>query len=249
MDRSLYVAMSGAAQAQNAMSVHANNLANVSTRGFKADLEQARAMTVFGPVYPSRAYAMIEEPSTNMAMGSIENTGNPLDVVPSRGNWIAVQGPNGQEAYTQAGDLQIGADRTLRNGAGFAVLGSNGKPLQIPQASRVEIGEDGSVYFQAMDGRLTDLAVLDKIKLVQLDPSQISKGVDGLMHLPAGSKLPLANASATVVKGSVESSNVNAVAEMTHIIEVSRQYEMQIKFMQDAQNNDQSLAQIMQGLG
>lgn len=245
MDRSLYVAMTGAAQTMLAQAVHANNLANVSTNGFKADYAQARAMQVFGDTYPSRVYAMAEIPATNTSVGSMNVTGNPLDIAVQGGGWIAVQAPDGQEAYTRAGDLSVGGDGLLRNGAGFAVMG-NGGPINVPAAARAEIGEDGSVTVQALGAQTNQLQTVDRIKLVKLDEKQMYKGVDGLMHLKGDTKAPDRDPAVRVVKGSIETSNVSAVAEMTSVIELSRQFEMQVKFMQNAQNNDESMARILQ---
>ncbi|NNM50798.1 MAG: flagellar basal body rod protein FlgF [Pseudomonadales bacterium] len=246
MDKSLYLAMSGAAQTLNAMAIHANNLANVSTNGFEADLEQARSMQLFGQTYPSRVYAMIEEPSTNTNHGAINTTGNALDVVVSGQGWLAVQAPDGSEAYTRAGDFHLGVDGVLRNGAGFAALGSSGKPIVVPNAIRVQIGNDGTISYQSPDAALTGLEVVDNLKMVTLDPTQLHKGTDGLMHVTAGSAAPVADPSLHLNTGVVESSNVSAVGELARVIELSRQFEMQVKFMQDAQNNDQSMARIMQ---
>ncbi len=247
MDRSLFLAMSGAVQTMNAQSIHANNLANVSTDGFKADFEQARSMQVFGASFPSRVYAMVEEPGTDTTAGSLDTTGNPMDVAVNGNGWFAVRAPDGSEAYTRAGDLHLGQDGQLYNGQGYAMVGSDGKPLVLPgNAIQVAIGEDGTVSYLTPDSGLSGVTVAGSIKLVSLKGSSLNKGTDGLLHLPAGSALPAADPSVRLVSGAVERSNVNAVGELTRIIELSRQFEMQVKFMQDAQSNDQYMAHILQ---
>ena len=80
MDRMVYLAMSGAKQMLQAQAMAANNLANASTTGFRADLEAMRAMPLFGPGAPSRVYAMAERPGIDFKPGAIEQTGNDLDV-------------------------------------------------------------------------------------------------------------------------------------------------------------------------
>lgn len=244
MDRSLYVAMTGAAQNWHAQAVHSNNLANVNTTGFKADFAQARAMPVFGEVYPSRVYAMTERPSTDTASGSMNATGNVLDVAIKGEGWIAVQGADGREAYTRAGDLAIDGEGVLRTGAGFPVIG-NGGPIIVPAASRIDIGGNGSITIQAPGAQLNQLTTVDQIKLVKPDEKQLVKGTDGLMRRKDGAELER-DPAVSIVSGSVETSNVNAVAEMTAIIQLARQFELQVKFMKDAQGNDETMARILQ---
>ena len=116
MDRSLYIAMTGAGQNMLATAVHANNLANVSTTGFRGDFAQAKAMPVFGGL-ASRAYALTETPATDMAPGTLQESGRDLDVAINGEGWIAVQAPDGSEAYTRAGDLRIDTSGLLLTGS------------------------------------------------------------------------------------------------------------------------------------
>ena len=133
MDRLLYVAMTGASQTMLAQAANSHNLANASTTGFRADLSAFRAMPVFGPGAPSRVYAMAERPGVDMSYGTLVSTGNDLDLAVKGDGWIAVQGPDGREGYTRAGDLRISTSGLLVNGAGHLVLGENG-PIAIPPA-------------------------------------------------------------------------------------------------------------------
>ena len=97
MDRSLYIAMSGAKQTLLAQNSNANNLANMQTTGFKSDLEWFRSRPVFGAGYPTRVYAMIEKPGTNFSPGAMQTTGRDLDVAINGEGLIAVQGEDGKE--------------------------------------------------------------------------------------------------------------------------------------------------------
>ena len=132
MDKLLYVSMTGARENMRAQQVHANNLANATTTGFKADMEQARAMRVLGDGYESRVYSMSERPATDVSSGTLISTGRNLDVAVAGDGWIAVVGPNGQEAYTRSGNLQINAANQLVTGSGLPVLGAGGAPIVIP---------------------------------------------------------------------------------------------------------------------
>ncbi len=126
MDKSLYIAMSGAKQTLLAQTANANNLANAQTSGFKSDLEQFRSMPVYGPGYPTRVYAMAERPGTDLSPGAIQQTGRDLDVAVEGDGWLAVQGADGKEAYTRAGDLRITPEGLLQTGTGLQVLGQDG---------------------------------------------------------------------------------------------------------------------------
>lgn len=244
MDRSLYIAMTGASQNMLAQAVHANNLANVSTTGFRGDMAQARAMPLFGEVYAGRVFAMTERPATDFTQGVINQTGNPLDVAVKGKGFIAVQAPNGQEAYTRAGDLKIDQDGMLRTGSGLPVLG-NGGPITIPPAAKITLGGDGSITIQPLGAAAGTLATVDRIKVAEPDLKQMVKGEDGLLRDQRGQLLE-ASPTAGLEVGALEKSNVNAVAELTEILTLSRQFELSVKYMREAQTNDEAVARILQ---
>ena len=128
MDQSIFLAMSGAQQTLLAQALNAHNLANVSTVGFRADLSQFRSMPLFGETFNSRVFAEVEAPGVNLAPGALETTGRELDIAVNGAGWIAVQAPDGSEAYTRAGDLQIASvGGVLETGAGHPVLGDGAR--------------------------------------------------------------------------------------------------------------------------
>ena len=131
MDKMLYVSMSGASQNTLAMRAHANNLANISTSGFRRDFEQARSMQVFGDSFPARVFAMSERPGTDFSHGSLQETGNELDIAIDGDGFVAVQAPDGSEAYVRTAGMHIDALGMLRTGDGLPVLG-NGGPIAVP---------------------------------------------------------------------------------------------------------------------
>jgi len=244
MDRSLYIAMSGAKQTLLAQASNANNLANSQTTGFKSDLEQFRAMPVFGPGFPTRVYAMAERPGTDLSMGSIHTTGNDLDVAIKGEGWFAVEGQDGQEAYTRAGDLRITPEGRLETGTGVAIYGNDG-PISIPPAEKIDIGNDGTISIVPVGENATTLAVIDRIKLVKPELSNLEKLNDGFMHTKDGS-LPVADASVSIVQGALEGSNVNAVSALVEMIELARNFELQTKVMKSADDNSGISAKLMQ---
>ena len=128
MDKYLYVAMTGASQNALAQKAHANNLANISTNGFQRDLEQARSMPVFGDSFPARAFALTERPATDFSQGALVETGRDLDVAVSGDGWLAVQAPDGSEAYVRTASMNVDALGILRAGNGMPIMG-NGGPI------------------------------------------------------------------------------------------------------------------------
>jgi flagellar basal-body rod protein FlgF len=243
MDKALYIAMSGAKQNMLSQAAHANNLANVNTTGFKEDFAQARSMPVYGEGLPTRAYSMSERPGTNFEQGALIQTGNSLDVALKGEGWIAIQSADGTEAYTRAGNLSIDVNGQLRTGAGFPVLGDGG-PLVIPPAATVEVGADGTISVIPLGGE--GLAQVDRIRLVNLDSDSIEKGKDGLIHLKEGAAQPEVAAEVRVEQGFLEGSNVNAVSSLTDMLSLSRQYELQVKLMGQADQNSESAARLLQ---
>ncbi len=244
MDRSLFIAMSGAKQTLLAQASNSNNLANAQTTGFKSDFEQFRSMPVFGPGYPTRVYAMAERPGSDMSMGSIQTTDNELDVAIKGEGWFVVESDEGGEAYTRAGDLSITPEGRLLTGGGAAVYGNDG-PITIPPAEKINIGTDGTISIVPIGGSASDLAVVDRIKMVNPELKNLEKLGDGLMHTKDGS-VPEADANISVVQGALEGSNVNAVSALVEMIELARNFELQTKVMKNADDNSGVSAKLMQ---
>ncbi|MCD2450565.1 flagellar basal body rod protein FlgF [Methylicorpusculum oleiharenae] len=244
MDRSLYIAMNGAKQTLLAQTTNANNLANSQTTGFKADLEQSRSMPVFGPGYPTRVYAMTESPGTDLTSGPLAMTGRDLDVAINGEGWLAIEGADGKEAYTRAGDLRLTTEGLLQTGTGLAVMGNNG-PVAIPPAEKLTIGSDGTISIIPQGANATALAVLDRIKLVKPDLDQLEKQNDGLLYLKDGGVSP-EDASVRLIQGALEGSNVSTVGAMVEMIELAKNFELQTKVMKQADENSGISAKLMQ---
>ncbi|NRA21771.1 MAG: flagellar basal body rod protein FlgF [Oceanospirillaceae bacterium] len=245
MDKVLFLAMSGAKQTMLSQQAHANNLANISSTGFKADLEQARAMQVFGEGHPSRVYSLSERPATDRTAGTFLETGRNLDVALGGDNWLAVQAKDGTESYTRSAELHVTAQGLLINGSGLPVLDAGGNAVQLPPFEQIEIAADGSISIRPEGSTASELLLVAQLKMVTLDPQNTYKGIDGLMKVDGGEILE-ADPNAVLQSGFVESSNVNAVHELTNIISLSRQFEMNIKMMKTAEENSTAAAKILQ---
>jgi len=244
MDKSLYIAMSGAIQNARGTAIHANNLANVSTTGFRSDYAQARSMPVYGETHASRVYAMEENPGTNYANGTLIQTGNELDVAVNGGGWIAVQAADGSEAYTRAGDMMVDALGMLRSGNGLPVMGQGG-PIALPPFEKITIGEGGTISIQGLGATPGSLSQVDRIKLVNPEGAELYKGSDGLMRQRNGQEAS-ADAAVGVSVGFLEGSNVNAVEALTELISLSRQFELHVKMMKTAEENSEASARLLQ---
>jgi flagellar basal-body rod protein FlgF len=244
MDKSLYISMTGAKEALDAQRLRANNLANVSTAGFKADFHQYRTMAVFGEHHPSRAYAMSERPGTDTGAGTFMETSRDLDVAIKGDGWFAVQTADGSEAYTRAGDLKRDVNGLITTGTGLPVLGDGG-PIVLPEYEQLVVGVDGTFSIQGLGEDPLSLTQVARLKLVNPDAKELVKGEDGLFRMRGGEELQ-SDPNVQVVNGILEGSNVNAVNEMTAIISHARLFEMNVKMMQSAKENDEASARIMQ---
>lgn len=237
MDRSLYLSSNTAGNTMLAQMVNSHNLANANTPGFKADLAQFRSMPVFGEGHPSRVYAEQERPSADFTEGTIYTTGNSLDLAINGEGWFAIQTPDGGEAYQRAGNFHLSNLGLLTTADGLPVLG-NGGPVTIPPADEVIFGADGTISIRPIGQAENALAIIDRIKLVKPDTNQLEKGEDGLFRLLEADPV-LPDATVQIVQGALEASNVNMIHALIDMIELSRQFEMQIQSMNTAKENDE----------
>ncbi len=243
MDRMLYVAMTGAKETLNAQAVNNHNLANASTTGFRAELSAFQSRAVDGSGYASRVYATNASTGWNNQSGALLSTGRDLDVAINGDGWIAVQAPDGKEAYTRAGDLQIDPNGNLTTGAGHPVLGDGGT-INVPPYTSIFFARDGSISIVAQGQTPDTTATVDRIKLVKPADSALARGNDGLFRMKDGSDAP-SDASVKLGSGTLESSNVNTADAMVTMIELARHFEMQVKAIRHAEENGAAAAQIM----
>ncbi|MET0985591.1 MAG: flagellar basal-body rod protein FlgF [Steroidobacteraceae bacterium] len=243
MDRSLYISMSGAKETLRAQTANNHNLANASTTGFRADLNAFQTRAVAGSGYASRAYATNSTTGFDESQGALQSTGRDLDVGVQGEGWIAVQAADGREAYTRAGDLRVDPSGLLMTGAGHPVLGDSG-PLSVPPNSSVLVAADGTVSIVPLGQGPETTASVGRIKLVKPPLDQLTRGEDGLFRTRDGSGAS-ADASVRVASGVLESSNVNIADAMVNMIELSRQFDLQVKAMRTAEEDAAAAAQLL----
>ncbi len=238
MDRMIYLSMSGAKATMQRQDTLANNLANVSTPGFRAELQAFRAVPVQGSGASTRVYALETTTGYDGSAGAITATGRNLDVAVTGPSWLSVQALDGTEAYTRGGSFDVSSDGTLVTRSGLPVLGDGG-PIQIPPNAVVSIGGDGTVSAKAADGKTT---AVGRLKLVTPEAA-LTRGVDGLFRATDGD-LP-ADANARVQDGALEGSNVSPVETMVAMISAARQFEAQMKMLSTAETNEKAAAQLL----
>jgi len=243
MDEMIYVAMTGAKQTEYAQAINTNNLANISTTGFRADLHSFSSVPVNGPGVDARVNAVVESYGTDFSQGPIANTGRNLDVAIFGEGFLAVQAPDGSEAYTRAGDLRLGAGGLLETGSGHLVMG-NGGPVAIPPTGSLTIGNDGTISIQPDGQGPETLSTVDRLKLVRPDVTELTKGSDGLLYLP-DQGIADADGSVRLQSGALEQSNVNTAKTLVNMIELARQYEMQVNVIKTSEENAEAAAQMM----
>jgi flagellar basal-body rod protein FlgF len=239
MDRMIYLSMSGAKATMQRQEVLANNLANASTTGFRAELQAFRAVPVRGDGASTRVYALETTTGYDGTAGPIQTTGRALDAAALGNAWFSVQALDGTEAYTRAGGFEIGADGTLLTRSGLPVLGDGG-PIQVPAGAEVSLGQDGTVSARGANGQST---AVGRLKLVTPE-ARLERGADGLFRAPGGDPLP-ADATARLQGGALEGSNVSAIEMMVAMIAASRQFEHQMKLLQNAEAGERSAARLL----
>jgi flagellar basal-body rod protein FlgF len=245
MDRFLYVSMTGAKETLRAQTVNNHNLANASTTGFRADLSAFQSRAVAGAGYASRTYATNATVGWDASQGALTSTGRDLDVGIQGPGWIAVQGADGREAYTRAGDLRIEPTGLLLNGAGQQVMGEGG-PISIPPHTSLMIAADGTISIVPVGQGPETTSQVGRIKLVNPPAESLVRGDDGLFRTVDGSDAP-PDANVRVASGVLEASNVNIADAMVNMIELSRHFDLQVKAMRTAEENAAASAQLLKG--
>jgi len=241
MDRMIYTAMTGAKALELRQHALSNNLANASTDGFKADLEAFRAVPLRAEgAATTRVFALEANAGIDSTVGPIRQTDSPLDMAIRGEGWFAVEGEDGRELYTRNGAFVTGADGTLQTQAGRPVVGTGG-PIQIPANSQILVGQDGTLSTQI---GVDPPVVVGQLKLVNPPIAEMKKLGNGL-HQMRNEAQPPVDAEVTVVSGALEGSNVNVVESMVGMIAVSRQFEMQMRMIQNAEANETRAASIL----
>ncbi len=242
MDRLIYTAVSGANRSLTQQMIHANNLANANTEGFRADLERATSAAIVGSGFNSRYQVSSDNGGINMRTGALQETGRELDVAVN-GNGLLALGDGRREAYTRNGHIDID-DMGNLSIHGLPLLGENG-PIQLPPFSQVAIGNDGTITVIPENGDIEAAMDVDRLKLVDIPTDELRKNNDGLLVTDRATA-PRSD-TVQVVNEHLESSNVSAINEMVQTVALSRQFEAQIKMMKAAETLAQAGNRLIRG--
>lgn len=243
MDRLIYTAASGAKHILEQQATASNNLANVNTTGFRAQLDIFRAAPVQGPGLPTRAFVVDSTAGHDFSSGPLQLTGRDLDVAIKGKGWIAVQMADGTEAYTRNGALQMSPNGVLTTASGDPVAGEGGL-ITIPPDATVTVGGDGTISTISTAEQPAAAAVLGRLKLVNPPEADLVRGDDGLFRLKDGGAAPL-DPAVRVAGGALEGSNVSAVDSMVQMIALARSFETQMSLLKNAENNAAKATQIL----
>lgn len=237
IDKALYVAMTGASATLKAQGSVAHNLANGDTVGFQATLSGTVAAPVTGAGLASRVAVSHRTLGVSVAPGAIMQTGNPTDVALREGHWLAVQAPDGGVGYTRAGDLRLTANGLLTTASGQPVLDQGGAPVAIPPHETLTIGNDGTLSIVPLGQPASTITEAGRLQVVAADTAQLVRGDDGLMRVAPGTEPPPPAAGAVLTAGAVEGSNVDSTAMLVSMIQLARQFEMQVRVLQSGDEN------------
>lgn len=244
MDRLIYTAMSGATHSLMEQQISANNLANVNTAGFRADMEMSQSATVNGSGFATRFMAQEQKSGVNDSTATAEKTERPLDVAIQGEGYIAVKDSDGSEVYTRNGNIQQNDQGELTID-GRPVLGDNG-PIVLPANAIASFGSDGTISVTPDDGDVTATMDVDRLKLVNIPIENLAKNAQGMMVTADGQAAEIDD-NIKVSGGYLEGSNVSAVSEMLASISLNRQFEAQIKMMKAAEDLSDSGNRLLRG--
>ncbi|MGR3452383.1 flagellar basal-body rod protein FlgF [Pseudooceanicola sp.] len=243
MDNTTYVALSQLTALERQLDVTANNLANANSAGFRAErvlfesyLHQGDA----GDFEQGTNFVLDRGSYVDRTQGALTLTGNPLDVALNGDGWFGYQTGDGRTAYGRDGRFVLDDQGRLMTLSGAQVLDAGGAPVALPPdvASALTIAEDGTM--STIDG-----GVIGKLGVFELrDLQSYERMGGGLFTPPAGQAADAVPDQATsFVQGSVESSNVNAVAEVTRLMQIQKAYQRSVNLM----NSEDDLTKTMLG--
>lgn len=242
MDKMIYTAMTGAKHILEQQATTAHNLANATSTGFKAQVDSFRAVPVIGQGLPTRAFVVDSTVGADFNSGAIEHTGRDLDVAVQGNGWLVVQRPDGSEGYTRNGSLKVNENGVLQTSNGLTVMGDGG-PISIPPNVTVSIGKDGTITAFMNETMPGPANIIGRLKLVNPDTANLKRSEEGVFVTKNGAQAEM-DANVSVVGGALESSNVNVVDAMVNMISLARQFEMQMKLVQSAENNANKASQL-----
>ena len=252
MDRLAFNASAAIAESRTAQHMVNNELANVSTPGFKRSFESAMvSVKAEGAGFSSRIQPKSLNVDTIIMTAGIAliATGNDLDIAMNDKAVLGVSGKDGTVAYTRRGDLRVSAKGILETGNGHAVLGQGGGTITIPPGFKAVINTDGAIYADNPSNvGVAKPVLIDRLMLRDAEGIKLSRRTDGLFAVegkPNGAEIPSSKALLTVNPTCLEGSNVNALSVMVRLMDLSRSFEMNVNVIKQSKDSDESGATMM----
>jgi len=252
MDRLAFNASAAIAESRTAQHMVNNELANVSTPGFKRSFESAMvSIKAEGAGFSSRIQPKSLNVDTIIMTAGIAliATGNDLDIAMNDKAVLGVSSKDGTVAYTRRGDLRVSAKGILETGNGHAVLGKGGSPITIPPGFKAVINTDGAIYADNPSNvGVAKPVLIDRLMLRDAEGIKLSRRIDGLFGVegqPTGTEIPETKALLTVNPKCLEGSNVNALSVMVRLMDLSRSFEQNVNVIKQSKDSDESGATMM----
>jgi len=252
MDRLAFNASAAIAESRTAQHMVNNELANVSTPGFKRSFESAmQSVKAEGPGFASRIQPKSLNVDTVIMTAGIAliATGNDLDIAMNDKAVLGVTGSDGTLGFTRRGDLRVSSKGVLETGNGYAVRGQSGAPITIPPGFKVVINTDGALYADNPTSvGVSKPVLIDRLMLRDAEGTNLSRRIDGLFAVegkPLGTDLPESKAILSVNPKCLEGSNVNALSVMVRLMDLSRSFEQNVNVIKQSKDADESGATMM----
>ncbi|KAA9009973.1 flagellar basal-body rod protein FlgF [Histidinibacterium aquaticum] len=232
MENSSYVALSLATVMRRSMDVAANNMANANTAGFKGERVVFDSYLHKGDAGEDNgAHFVLDRGSyLDSTQGSIQHTGNPLDVALQGEGWFSYLTPDGQQAFGRDGRFSVDAQGNLVTQSGARVLDAGGQPVAIPPEAAADLVISGDGTMSTPDG-----GALGQLGVFEVPDLQSYERVGGGLFIPPGGgapvEAPLPDRATQVVQFSVEGSNVQPIVEMTRMMAIQKSYERAVNLM------------------
>lgn len=249
MDRLAFNAAAAINEQRLTRQASVNELANVSTPGFKRSYEGAmKALTAEGAGFPTRIQPQAMSVDViQLTPGPFMATGRTLDIAMNDSAVLGVSSSDGKLAFTRRGDLRVNATGLLETGSGFAVRGEGGAPITVPPGSEVNITGDGQVYARLPGQGNAQAVLVERLLLRDASQTQLERREDGLFRPLGTQEANITNGTKppTITASALEGSNVNAMQILIKLMDQSRSFEQQVRIIKEIKGSDESGASMM----